>query len=71
MSNLRELRIKAGLTQEELAKKSGFSSQSAISNYENGHRQPGVDELLRIRDALRTCGVDATLEELIGPASAA
>ena len=39
---LRYLRKRAGLTQEELAKKSGMS-RSRINNYENGLREPDLE----------------------------
>lgn len=46
---LRELRIKAGLSQEELAKKLGLA-KSTISMYENGAREPSLETLEAIAD---------------------
>jgi predicted nucleotidyltransferase/DNA-binding XRE family transcriptional regulator len=42
---LREARRRAGMTQTELAQRAG-TTQSAISAYESGHRQPSLPVLL-------------------------
>lgn len=47
--NLKYLRLKAGLTQEELADKVGVKKQ-AISRYENSDRQPNIRTAKRIAD---------------------
>jgi transcriptional regulator with XRE-family HTH domain len=49
-SLLREARERAGLTQKELAERSGVA-QSTISAYESGKREPGVDALSKLLDA--------------------
>ena len=52
---LKALRLKAGLTQEQLAHACGYSGQSRIGNYESGKpkaRQPKPDELPTIAKAL-------------------
>lgn len=49
LQNLREIRKKCGLTQKELAERIG-SSESAISMYESGKRQPDYETLLKISD---------------------
>lgn len=54
--SLRELRLKRGLTQEQLAKKIPGMSQGRIAAYEGGHR--AIDGMslataLKICDALR------------------
>jgi len=49
---LRDLRLKAGLTQEQLAHACGWSGQSRTANYENGTRDPAFEELPLIAAAL-------------------
>ena len=49
---LRELRKKSGMTQEQVAQKIGLTRQ-AISSYESGRTEPGLDilkELSRVYD---------------------
>lgn len=53
-------RERAGLTQKELAVKTGLS-YSFINDLENGRRQPSLDTLEIIAAAL-----DTTIQELIG-----
>lgn len=48
---LKELRISAGLTQDELAAKLNTSKQS-ISRYENSSREPNIKTAKRIADVL-------------------
>ena len=62
-SRLKELRIAAGLTQDELAIKLNTTKQS-ISRYENSSREPNIKTAKRIADAL---GVK--LEALVVPSS--
>lgn len=59
--NLKNIRKIRGLTQKELAQKSGITRES-IGNYERGDRIPPVDTLNKIAKAL---GV--TPNDLIGP----
>ena len=49
-NQLREIRIKAGLTQAQLANFFGLSSQTRISEYENGVRNPsaGIKKLYQL-----------------------
>jgi hypothetical protein len=49
---LREVRHRAGLSQPELARRSGIAA-TLISAYENGRRVPGGDALIRLIEA---CG---------------
>lgn len=49
---LREVRRRAGLSQKELARRSGIAS-TLISAYENGRRVPSGDALIRLIEA---CG---------------
>lgn len=49
-SLLREARKRAGLTQAELAERSGVA-QSTISAYESGRRDPGLRIMTKLLDA--------------------
>jgi transcriptional regulator with XRE-family HTH domain len=50
-SRLRELRVRAGLSQSELATVLG-RQQGTVSSWEAGRRAPGLDDLVAIADAL-------------------
>jgi transcriptional regulator with XRE-family HTH domain len=50
-ARMREARAQAGLTQEDLAGRLGFT-QTAVSYWEAGKRDPGVADLLRVAEAL-------------------
>lgn len=52
-NRIKELRIKHGLSQTELADKTGVSEQ-AISFYENGKRHPKIETWQKIANALDT-----------------
>lgn len=54
---LREARLRAGLTQRELAHRAG-TSQSAIARWESGSVQPSLE---RLRELIRACGLELTL----------
>lgn len=66
---LRDVRRRAGLSQNELARRSGVAA-TLISAYENGRRVPGGDALLRLIEA---CGgsLDVTTSVDRGRAAAA
>ena len=49
--NLKALRLERGLTQAALARRAGLAS-TAISMYELGQRQPDLDRLERLAQAL-------------------
>ena len=49
MNGLKELRLKRGLSQQELAKKVGISNQS-ISSYEKGVRKPKIEAWKKLAD---------------------
>ncbi len=51
--NIKEIRIKRNIKQEELAEKL-FVTRQTVSNYENGKSQPDIDMLLKIAEALDT-----------------
>lgn len=47
--NIRDLRLRAGITQEEMAEKL-FVTRQTVSNYENGKSRPDVDMLVKIAE---------------------
>ena len=49
---LRQLRIEKGLTQQELAERLGYKSNSYVSDVESGHFIPSRDKLKKIAKAL-------------------
>jgi transcriptional regulator with XRE-family HTH domain len=61
---LRELRRRAGLTQDEVARRSGVGT-TVLSAYECGRREPGADTFLRIVDAI---GFEPTWTRRLDPA---
>lgn len=52
------LRESLGMSQEELAKKSGFSGRQAISVLENGRNNISIDRLVDLAIALKTTPSD-------------
>jgi transcriptional regulator with XRE-family HTH domain len=63
-TRLKTLRERRGLTQVELAARSGVPLGS-VRNYEQGHRTPLLDQAARLAAAL---GV--SIDELAGPVTA-
>ena len=59
--NIKNKRIAAGLTQEELGEKIGYG-QSAVANWENGNRSPRPTDLPRLAKILG-CTIDELFEE--------
>jgi transcriptional regulator with XRE-family HTH domain len=55
---LREARLRAGLSQQELAAQSG-KDRTVIARYEQGVVAPSIDTLVEI---VRSCGFDIPLE---------
>ena len=55
---LKEARLRAGLSQQELAEVSG-KDRTVIARYEQGVVAPSIDTLVEI---LRSCGFDIPLE---------
>ena len=49
---LRRLRLEKRLSQEELAERAGMASHSHISRLESGRKQPTLEMLFRLADAL-------------------
>ncbi len=60
--SIRDARHAAGLTQMELAKKSGVS-QGKISEYETGNSLPRIDTAKRIAKVLQK-SIDELIEEV-------
>ena len=58
--NLKEIRLKRGMTQKELAISIGVTD-AAICQYETGAREPDLETLRKLSDVL-----NCTLDELIG-----
>ncbi|PZF57660.1 transcriptional regulator [Curtobacterium sp. MCSS17_008] len=57
---IRDARLRAGLTQVQLAARAGVT-QSVISTYENGRREPSLAALQRL---VRAAGFEATIDLL-------
>lgn len=55
--NVRDARVAAGLTQEELANRSGFSQQY-LSDLERGHRNPTIVTIYELSQALGVSHID-------------
>jgi DNA-binding XRE family transcriptional regulator len=47
-NNLKEYRIKAGLTQKQVARKLGFSNEVSICHWEQGKNIPNLINLLKL-----------------------
>ena len=50
--NIRDLRSKRNMTQDELAEKL-FVTRQTVSNYETGKSQPDIDTIVRLAEALQ------------------
>jgi transcriptional regulator with XRE-family HTH domain len=59
---IREARRRAGISQSELSRRTGIP-QAAISVYESGKREPGLDTSLRL---LLACGEIVELPRRLG-----
>jgi transcriptional regulator with XRE-family HTH domain len=53
-NKLREYRIKAGLTQKQLAKIVGVNSAERISHWETGNNVPRIEYLLKLGMVYKT-----------------
>lgn len=60
--NIRELRLRAGFSQDELAERL-FVTRQTVSNYENGRTRPDVEQILHLAEIF---GADANAV-LYGP----
>jgi transcriptional regulator with XRE-family HTH domain len=63
-SNVRRVRLRLGLTQEELADRSGLH-RTYVGSVERGERNISIDNMERLASAL-----DAEVEELLRPVRA-
>ena len=52
-NNLREYRLKAGLTQKQVANMLGFASEERISHWENGNNVPSLINLFKLSNIYR------------------
>jgi len=59
---LRRLRFERGLSQEALAERVGMASHAHLSRLESGHKQPTVEMLFRLADALEVPASTIILE---------
>ena len=59
--NIKALRIKAGLTQQQLADKLGGISSSTVGMYEQGRRTPDMDKIIRLGEIF-----SVTTDSLLG-----
>lgn len=57
--NLQNLRLKRGLSQQDLANAIGVT-RSSVANYESGNRRPSFENLIKFADYF-----DVTCDELI------
>lgn len=60
MSAIKSFRMKLNLSQRELARKIGVE-QNTVSQWENGKRQPSVENLVNL-SAVLNCTVDELLK---------
>ncbi|MBO9667694.1 MAG: helix-turn-helix transcriptional regulator [Bdellovibrio sp.] len=60
---LKEHRLKAGMTQQDLANKFGYSTAQFISNWERGISQPPMETLVQLSVLLKI--PKATIKELL------
>ncbi|MDH0896349.1 MULTISPECIES: helix-turn-helix transcriptional regulator [unclassified Pseudomonas] len=69
MSNLKQFRKKARVTQAALAERVGMT-QGAIAHYENGRRTPGLSEARELVAALNHFGAECDLDAVFPQAVA-
>ncbi|HGN9321558.1 helix-turn-helix transcriptional regulator [Morganella morganii] len=67
MNNIKQLRLKAGATQQEIAELIGCT-RSALSHYEKGRRYPSITLGQKIVRALCSFGVETSMSEVFPPA---
>lgn len=67
-SRLKKYRLKAGLTQAELADLANFpNGQRRVSYYESGDRVPVLDDCRLLVSVLNQAGVSCTLDDVFPP----
>ncbi len=57
-NNLKEYRLKVGLTQRELAKKLGFSNEVSLCHWEQGKNIPNLINLFKLCRILNVSPID-------------
>lgn len=70
MNRIREAREKAGIKPADLYAHLNWS-QSRLSNYENGHRTPGLSEARELVAALNALGAQCDLDTVFPAEDAA
>ena len=68
-NNIAKYRNKVGITQTELGKPFGWS-QSRVANYEQGIREPKLDECRKITRELQKKGAKGATLDNVFPSSA-
>jgi transcriptional regulator with XRE-family HTH domain len=53
-NNLKECRLKAGLTQKQVAKMLGMQCEDRLSHWERGQAMPSVRNLMRLGEIYKT-----------------
>ncbi|MBP5054949.1 helix-turn-helix transcriptional regulator [Pseudomonas chlororaphis] len=66
MNHIASLRKGAGIKQTDLRQVLGWT-QARLSNYESGHRTPGLSECRAITAALNRLGAKCTLDDVFPP----
>ena len=66
MNNIKSLREKCGLTQEELGSLIG-TSQGAVGHYEANRRTPSLVMCRNLVEVLNSHGCDCTLDDVFPP----
>lgn len=70
MNRIKAIREEANISQTDLYRHLGWR-QSRLSNYEQGHRTPGLSEARRIVTALNDLGADCSLDDAFPPSEPA
>lgn len=69
MNKLKNLRLKVGMTQSELASLAGYTA-GAISHYERGRRKLNLSGCRVIIDILNSRGANVGIDDLFPPDAA-
>lgn len=63
MNRIKQLRVKKGISQAQLARHMGWL-QARISNYEMGKRLPNINDCQQLVKALNELGVKCSLDQV-------
>lgn len=69
MNNLRTIRKRLGMTQEELAQEVGLT-KGAIGHYENGRREPSVTQCRGLLAVFNKHGESMGIDDIFPPTTA-